>query len=128
MRDNTRNVFDPREPLLVIPSPIVTMTQADADMAVKSSPIIFMPEYVNIAAVAVFTNAEMINEKHCLVIVTHHVQSKRTGKKRVMGSWKITAGIGPTGEKHIFSLKWPEPQTADTDGNSPVPAEPAMAT
>ena len=129
MRDNTRNVFDPREPLLVIPSPIVTMTQADAGLAVKACPIIVRPDWANIVAVAVFTNSEMINAHQCAIIVTHHIHSKRTAKKKVAGSWRVVTGIGPTDQKHVFTVQWPAPEEAKINGNDPVvPAEAAPVT
>jgi hypothetical protein len=70
----------------------------------------------------------MINRGECAVIVTHHVCSKRTQKQKVAGSWRITAGLGKTDERHVFTLRWLQPVPVEQNGGTPVPAEPAPAT
>ena len=101
----------------IIPGPIVLYTEIDARRAVSQCPIVLRPDHQNVVATLTMTDPKLLNQRSCIIIITHHVKSNRTGKMKVAGSWQIQLPIVGTDEDHIFKLTWPTEQQNGTERN-----------
>jgi hypothetical protein len=112
-----RNLILPPSSVDIVPGPIVLYTEIDARRAVSQAPIILRPDHDNVVATLTMTNPPLLAERSCVVIITHHVKSHRTGKMKVAGSWQLKLPVVATDEKHVFKLTWPaEQQNGEKNG------------
>ena len=102
-----QNLILPPAAVDIVPGPIVLYTEIDARRLAAQCPVIVRPDHDNVLATLTMADPKLLCERRCLVIITHHVKSKRTGKMKVAGSWQIRMPIVGTDERHVFKLVWP---------------------
>lgn len=116
-----RNLVLPPAAVDIVPGPIVLYSEIDARRAVAQAPIIIRPDHDNVVATLTITNPQLLCARSCLLIITHHVKSHRTGKLKTAGSWQLRLPVVGTDERHVFRLTWP---TEDSNGNGHAEPQP----
>lgn len=109
----------------VVPTPIVLFTHEDATRAASLTPAKPRADCDNILAVGAITDVKMMKKNTGNLIVTHYLQSRRTGKQKIAGSWAVGVRIIGTDCPHIFAVMWPEEKKEPTpcDGPLIIPAK-----
>lgn len=92
----------------IVPSPIVIFTKNDAIRAARQAPVKELPDHENAVIVMSSITAEGVITRRASLVVTHHAQSHRTKKMRVMGSWEVKGiPVERCEELHQFKIVWP---------------------
>ena len=93
----------------IVPSPIVIFTRDDAIRAARQAPIKELPDHENAVIVMSSISPEGVLTRRANFIVTHHAQSHRTKKMRVINLWEMKGNPVPREQKmHIFNVAWPQ--------------------
>jgi len=109
MQDNTLQFTSDAGKMQIVPSPIVVFTRDDAIRAARTAPIKELPDHENAIIVMTAISPEGVITRKASFIVTHHAQSHRTKKMRVMGSWEVKGipVLRSPDHLHIFNVAWP---------------------
>lgn len=108
MIDNLTETSDAAK-MSIVPSPIVVYTRDDAIRAARQAPVKELPDHENAVIVMSSITPEGVITRHASFIVTHHAQSHRTKKMRVIGSWEVKGipVLRSPDHLHIFNVAWP---------------------
>jgi len=103
--------------MVVVPTPVVIFTHADAVRAAQMTPAVMKPDHENVMAVGAMTNLEQMSQKLAQMVITHHSESKRTKKKKVDASWVVMVAIEGTPDPHVFRVVWPDEENKPEPDN-----------
>jgi hypothetical protein len=123
MKDDTLD----RTTAMIVPSPIIHFTMADANKAVAAVPAKMRPDSENVFAVAAHASIPTIKNRQGEMIVTHYTKNMRTKKEFVAGSWRIVVPIAPFCEDHSFRVDWKD-ESEKTAAPQPHPEDALIPT